>query len=108
MTDILETSAKIACKEAFQEIYGKIFTLCKAEELRSRPKEAIPTFWYRLLTALKELPHISVDEVILNLQQIKAKETGPPTIPKEQLESLEKLREVMKYLTEVNDSMQHA
>ena len=104
VADILKTPAKIACKEAFQEMYGKIYTLCTAEELRSRPKEAIPTFWYRLLTALKELPHISVDEVILKLQQIKAKETGPPTIPKDQLESLEKLREVMKYLTEVNDS----
>ena len=102
--DILRTSSKIASKEVFGEMYGKIFTLCTADELRSKPKEAIPTFWYRLLAALKELSQTTVDEVIKKLQQIKAEQTGPPTIPKEELESLEKLREVMKYLTEVNDS----
>ena len=74
---ILQTSAKIAKKEVFEEMYGRIFTLCRANELRARPKEAIPTFWYRLLTALKELSHTTVDEVIKKLQQIKAEETGP-------------------------------
>merc|ERR1711952_40332 len=82
VADILKTSAKIACKEAFQEMYGKIFTLCTAEELRSRPKEAIPMFWYRLLAALKEFSHMAVSQVVTQLQHVKVEESGPPVIPK--------------------------
>ena len=101
---ILQTSSKVASKDTFLDMYGKIYALCTAEEVRSRPKETIPTFWYRLLAALKEMPHTTVDQVIEMLEKIKAEETGPATIPKELLDSLEKLREVMMYLTAVNDA----
>merc|ERR550532_2751526 len=38
------------------------------------------------------------------LEQIEAEQTGPSNIPKEELERLEKLREVVLFLAEVNDS----
>ena len=78
-------------------MYGKIFTLCTANELWS--KDPIPTIWYRLVIALRELSHTKVDDVVRKLQEIRAEQSGPPTILRKELESLEKLREVKKYLT---------
>ena len=101
---ILKTSSKVVCKEAFEDMYFRIFTLCTADELRSRPKEAIPTSWYLLLAALKNLSQTTVDQVIQMLQQIKSENGGPSTTPKDVLESLERLRDVLMYLTEVNNS----
>ena len=99
---VLKTSSKDANKKAFEDMYGMVFCLCTSEELRSKPQEAIPTFWFRLLAALKEMSHTTcvttVGEVIKMLQKIKAEQTGSPTIPKDVLERLEKLREVINYL----------
>jgi GTPase SAR1 family protein len=101
---VLETSSQIASKEIFQEMYDKVYTLCTEDELRSKPKEAIPTVWFRLLAALKEMSHTTVDAVIKMLEQIEAEKTGPENIHKEELESLKKLREVVLLLSKINDS----
>ena len=101
---ILKTSSKIVCKENFEDMYFRIFALCTADELRSRPKEAIPTSWYLMLAALKNLSQTTVDQVIQMLQQIKSEQRGPSTTPKDVLESLERPRDVMIYLTVVNNN----
>ena len=101
---ILKTSSKIVCKETFEDMYFRIFALCTADELRSRPKDAIPTSWYLLLAALKKMSHTTVDQVIQMLQQIKSQQGGSSEIPEDTLESLERLRDVIVYLTEVKDS----
>ena len=85
---VLKTSSETASKEIFADMYGKVYTLCTADQLRSKPKEAIPTFWFRLLAALKEMSQTTVDNVIEMLEQIEAEQTGPSNFPKEELESL--------------------
>ena len=101
---VLKTSSKDANKKAFEDMYGMVFCLCTSEELRSKPQEAIPTFWFRLLAALKEKSHTTVDKVIEMLEKIEAEQSGPSNIPREVLESLKKLREVVIFLTKINDS----
>ena len=103
---VLKTSSKDANKKAFEDMYGMVFCLCTSEELRSKPQEAIPTFWFRLLAALKEMSHTTstVDEVIEMLEKIEAEQSGPSNIPREVLESLMKLRDVVIFLTKINDS----
>ena len=103
---VLKTSSKDANKKAFEDMYGMVFCLCTSEELRSKPQEAIPTFWFRLLAALKEMSHsdTTVDEVIAMLEKIEAEQSGPSNIPREVLESLKKLRDVVIFLTKINDS----
>ena len=101
---VLRTSSQIASKEIFEEMYGKVYTLCTAYELSSKPKEAIPTVWFRLMAALKEMSETTVDEVIKMLEQIEAEQTGPSNIPSEDLESLKKLRKVVLFLADINDS----
>ena len=100
--DIMKTSSRIVGEDMFRELYSKVFALCTAEELRTKPLEVIPISWYKLLDALKLLPHVTIDQVISMLQKIKSEQTGPPTIEKGVLLSLRKTKEVMAFLTKAN------
>ena len=85
---ILKTSSKIANKEVSKDMYGKIYTLCTADKLRSKPKETIPTSWFDLLDLLKLTSQTTVDQVVKILKEIESRQNCPENISKEVLDSL--------------------